>query len=101
MSSRVVSRAQIECDSCGKLREDLDPDATTARINAAHDHWKYVRWNIKGMGLQKRRPRQGGFLPGRFEVETVPKQWDCCPDCPLPEGPAEAAKIRDKRTEAA
>jgi hypothetical protein len=94
MTSRVVAYAQIECDSCGTRREDVDQDATTARINASRDGWKYVAFHIRGKGLQKRKlssTRDG------FEVDTVPRQWDCCPSCPMPGSAGDAAAIRDER----
>jgi len=86
---------QIKCDSCGKSRNATEPDSTTARIAAAKDGWRYVAWNIKGKGLQKRIPDPE--RPGGFKVETVPRQWDCCPECPLPDSAAEAAEIRSER----
>jgi hypothetical protein len=93
MSIRPVSYSQIECDSCGKIRNDTDSDSTAARIAATKDGWRYVAWNVKG--LQKRIPDPD--RPGGFNVKTVPRAWDCCPECPLPESPVEANGIRDKR----
>ena len=99
MSIRPVSFAQIECDSCGTCRDSItDRDGTAARISASRDGWKYVTWDIKGKGYQKysRAPEPGTARSAR---ETVPRQWDCCPDCPLPESPIEAAEIRARHKE--
>lgn len=93
MTSRAITFAQIECDSCGTRRDSVtDRDAISARISASRDGWKYVAWDIKGKGLQQyNRERAGGTST------TVPRQWDCCPECPLPESPVEASQIRDTR----
>lgn len=89
MTSRVVSYSQLECDSCGILRDGTDKDVTAARISANRDGWKYVAFEVKGLQKYTREP--GG------KSETVPRIWDCCPACPLPESASEAAKIRDRR----
>lgn len=95
MSIKNVSHSQIECDSCGQTRIGPELDATAARIAAAQEGWHYVAWNIKG--LQKRVPDTRPGRDGSFSVQTVPRQWDCCPDCQLPESPEAAAKIRSER----
>lgn len=97
VTSRVVTFAQIECDNCGARRDDVDQDATVARIGASRDGWKYIAFNIRGKGLQKKVPDEDVRGYPRYKVNTVPRQWDCCPECPLPESATEAAQIRDRR----
>jgi hypothetical protein len=60
---------------------------------AMKDGWRYAAWNIKGLSKRIPDPKH----EGSWSVKTVPRQWDCCPDCPLPESPQDAAKIRSER----
>lgn len=89
MTSRVVTYSQLECDSCGVLRDSIDKDATAARISGNRDGWKYAAFEVKGLQKYAREPG--------VKSETVPRVWDCCPDCPLPESATEAAEIRSRR----
>lgn len=95
MSYSPIKGARIVCDSCGKYLDFNNSNATSARIAASVAGWKYVTWDIKGMGYQVRSPRPGTAVG--FRLDTVPKQWDCCPDCLPPESPLDAKAIREER----
>ncbi len=99
MSATTVSMCRLVCDTCGATRDTLTQGATSARIQAAGEGWKYAEYDIKGKGLQKRRPDPSRH-PGAFSVESTPRHWDSCPKCPLPDA-AEAKAIAAKRAEAA
>lgn len=98
MSCEAIKGTRIVCDSCGRHRDASGTNATEARIAGSRDGWKYVAWDIKGKGYQTRSPRPTSA--GGFTLDTVPKQWDCCPDRPLPASPPEAKQIRLKRAAA-
>jgi hypothetical protein len=91
-----VSFSRVVCDSCGAIRDGLGHDATAARFAAAADGWKYIAWDIRGQGLQQ-RIRATGMRSDTFDVRTVPRNWDCCPDCEPPASPVDAEAIRSAR----
>lgn len=91
MAAINVSFTRLVCDSCGLECDSDARDATSARIEASTRGWKYTVYDIKGKKLQAyaRNPGQ--------RTRTVPRQWDCCSICPMPDV-IEAAAIRDKRS---
>ena len=83
MSAEIVNMCRVACDTCGKVRDTLSIGSTAARIEAAGAGWKYAQYDVKGKGLTKRVPSKRGH--GAYEYDKkVPRQWDSCPDCPLP-----------------
>jgi len=69
----------LTCDGCGVKRPTVADDATSARLAAAADGWKYRAFSRKGV-------RQG--TPGHLRAV------DTCAECPLPsQAPPIAAEV--------
>lgn len=79
MTATVVSYTHLECDSCGTSRPTPTKGATSARLAAATEGWKFAEWDTR-------------------QQRILPRHWDACPECPLPEGPQDAHKIRQQRS---
>jgi hypothetical protein len=68
----AVGFSRLVCDGCGTEHPELATDATSARIKAAPDGWKFRQYDArKGTGV----PRN----------QKGPRQWDACPKCEIPE----------------
>ncbi|HEY9522672.1 MAG TPA: hypothetical protein VIR33_05500 [Thermopolyspora sp.] len=83
MSARNVARTFLTCDTCGKERSALAADATMARIEAAADGWKFIKYDRWAHGNRKGTPRT----------------WDACETCEVPATPEAAQEIRQSREE--
>ena len=77
MSVRTVSFSRLACDGCGAEHPELATDATSARIKAAPDGWKFRQYDV----------RKGNGVPGN---QKGPRQWDACPECEVPKDSAAA-----------
>lgn len=98
MGALNVSMCRLICDTCGFARDALTMGATAARIEASGEGWKYAQYDIKGKGLVKRQPQKPRFAgDDSFTTNSVPRQWDSCPACPLPSSAEDATKIVDAR----
>jgi len=99
MSAVPVTHTRLSCDTCGALWPGMAKGVTMARIAAASDGWKFTEWDVAGLNTYA--PRDDGralSLAERRKLQkVVPRQWDSCLDCPLPDGPEEAHKIRKAR----
>jgi hypothetical protein len=77
VSVRAVGFSRLVCDGCGAEHPELASDATSARIRAAADGWKFRQYDARtGTGV----PRN----------QKGPRQWDACPQCEIPETAAAA-----------
>lgn len=85
MTTRPIHHTAVVCDACGRQQEGLLLDATSARLAAARDGWKYTKYDRR---LRQPKAHQYG-----------PRVFDSCPDCPLPETPEEAQRLIDRRAE--
>lgn len=82
MSVRPVHRCYLVCDGCGKDRSELADDATTVRIAAALEGWKFIQYSRRIGGSRK---------------QLGPRNWDACVDCPVPSTVEEAYAIVQRR----
>lgn len=97
MSARTVSYVHLQCDTCGKLRATATKGSTAARIEAASEGWKFTEWDVTGMNTYAPRNMIGTPAERAKLQKIMPRQWDCCPECPMPGTPQEACEIRKKR----
>lgn len=82
MTVKPVHRCYLICDGCGRERFTLGADATTIRIAAAAEGWKFIQYNRRLGGRRK---------------QIGPRQWDACPDCEVPPTVEDAYAIRQSR----
>jgi hypothetical protein len=83
VSAKVVSRTSLVCDTCGFEHLALVADATMARVAAAADGWKYIKYDR----IASTAPSKGG--------RGSPRSWDACPSCDIPPTPEAALETRN------
>jgi hypothetical protein len=78
VSAVSISFTQLVCDTCGKSHQGMAVGATSARIAASRDGWKFAEYSDI--------PRN----------QKGPRLWDSCAECPIPESSAAAIGLKKK-----